>query len=221
MNWVGRLLTSSVGCKVLMAVTGAIMLFFLLGHVAGNLLVFAGADVINAYARGLRDYLPLLWLLRAGLLISFVLHVIAAIRLTRLSRRARPVAYQKQDLSGVSLNSRTMVLSGLVLLAFIIYHLAHLTFRLTHPAFASLDDYDVYSMLQISFQQPLLAFTYIISVALLMMHLSHGITSLFQTLGLNHTQYNGLIRCLGPALGLLLGLGFSSVPLAIMLRLLP
>ena len=220
MSWVGKALSSSVGCKVLMAMTGIALVGFLLGHLAGNLLVFAGPEAINAYAEGLRDFPVLLWMLRLGLILAFFLHVASGLRLTVLNRRARPVVYRVKKQVRAGCASRYMALSGAVVLGFIGWHLAHLTFRATHPAFASLDEFDVYSMLMISFKEPVLAVSYIVCIFFLMIHLSHGISALFQTLGLNHKRYNGLICCLGPGLSTLLGLGFSSIPLAILLGIL-
>lgn len=219
MNWVSRTLNSSVGCKVVMAVTGLALVGFLVGHLAGNLLVFGGPDAINGYARGLRNYTPLLWIMRIGLLVAFVIHIFSGIRLTALNKKARPVAYKVKKNVRASFSSRYMGLSGLVVLGFALYHLAHLTLRVTHPQFANLNEFDVYQMLLISFKNPVLTLLYTVSVGLLMMHLSHGVSSLFQTLGIHHRKYQTLIANLGPSLSVILGLGFVSVPLAIFLGL--
>ena len=219
MSWVSRPLNSSIGCKVIMSVSGLLLVGFLLAHLSGNLLVFAGEEAINLYAKTLRDYLPILWLLRIGLIVMAVLHIFSGIKLTRMNQKAKPVKYKVNQSVKASFASRYMGLTGVVVLAFIFYHLAHLTFRFTHPAFQSLGDYDVYKMLMLSFSSPLLAMSYCICVVLLMVHLSHGVSSLFQTLGLNHSKYNGLIRTLGPALSTLLAIGYLSIPLSIMFGL--
>ena len=219
MNWVSRTLSSSVGCKVVMAVTGLALVGFLVGHLAGNLLVFGGPDAINGYAKGLRNFTPLLWIMRIGILAAFAAHIFSGIRLTALNQKARPVPYKVKKNVRASFCSRYMGLSGLVVLGFVLYHLAHLTLKVTHPQFAELDQFDVYQMLLISFKNPLLAGLYTVSVVLLMIHLNHGVSSLFQTLGFHHRKYQKLITLLGPSLSAILGLGFVSVPLAIFLGL--
>lgn len=219
MSWVSRPLNSSIGCKVIMSISGLLLVGFLLAHLSGNLLVFAGEEAINLYAKTLRDYLPILWLLRIGLIVMAVLHIFSGIRLTQMNRKAKPQKYQVSHSVRASFASRYMGLTGLVVLAFVLYHLAHLTFRFTHPAFQSLGDYDVYKMLMLSFSSPLLAVSYSVCIVLLMFHLSHGISSLFQTLGLNHSKYNALIRSLGPTVSTLLAIGYLSIPLSIMFGL--
>ena len=217
MKWLQQVFLSSIGCKAVMAITGLFMGFFLIGHVAGNLLVFGGPDAINQYAKGLRDVWPLLWVARSGLILIIILHIYAAIRLTRLNKKAKPITSSVAKPVQASLSSRTMMLSGFVILSFIIYHLAHLTFKVTHPEFENLAPGDVYQMLIISFKSPVVSLFYIISVSLLMLHLSHGISSLFQTLGLNHPKYNIFIRRFGPIFSFLLAASFLSVPISILL----
>lgn len=220
MSWVVRYINSSIGLKTLMALSGLALVGFLVGHLSGNLLVFIGPEAINAYAKGLRDYLAVLWILRLGLIGSAVLHIYCGIKLTQLNRAAKPIKYTApsgyNSTVQASRASKSMILTGLVILSFLLYHLAHLTFRWTHPEFAQLGHYEVYSMLMMSFQSPILVAFYCISVILLMMHLNHGIRSLFQTLGINHNRYNKLLDLFGPGLSTLLALGFLSIPLAIM-----
>ena len=215
MSWLRGFLLSSIGCKVVMAVTGVALVGFLVTHLAGNLLVWAGPEAINNYAKTLRDYLPLLWALRIGLLAAFVLHIAAGVRLSYLNKKAKPKGYQVKDPVDSSFSSRSMALSGLVVLAFVLYHLAHLTFRLTHSEFAQLGPYDVYSMLLLSFSSAYVTSFYCIGVILLMVHLNHGLWSLFQTLGFNHPKYNATIRSTGIGLSVALALGFLSVPVSI------
>ena len=198
-----------------MALTGLGLVGFLCAHLAGNLLVFKGPEALNHYARSLRDYLPILWGLRLGLLSMVLIHIASAVRLTQLNRAARPIAYAKKKNVQSSLSARTMMLSGLVVLSFVLYHLAHLTFRWTHPAFQELGDFDVYQMLVMSFQSPYVVFFYCLSIVLLMTHLHHGIVSLFQSLGLYHGGLQSLIHTTGVGLSLLLAVGFLSIPTAI------
>jgi succinate dehydrogenase / fumarate reductase cytochrome b subunit len=206
---------SSVGCKMVMALTGLGLVGFLCAHLAGNLLVFKGPEAMNHYARTLRDYLPVLWVLRVGLIAIFILHIASAVRLTQLNRAARPVAYAKKKNVQSSFSSRSMMLSGLVVLSFVCYHLAHLTFRWTHAEFRELGDFDVYQMLVLSFRSPYVAFFYCLSIVLLLSHLYHGIVSLFQSLGLYHGGLQPMIRAAGAGLSLLLAVGFLSIPTAI------
>mgnify|MGYP001382891254 CR=1 FL=1 len=215
MSWFLKVFNSSVGCKLLMALSGLIMVLFLVGHLAGNLLVFVGPDAIDTYAKTLRDYIAVLWVARLGLIGAVVLHIYCGIRLSYLNKQARPEAYYQKDPADATLASRSLLLSGLVILSFIIYHLAHLTFRLTHPSFEALGPYEVYKMLILSFQSPWVSSFYIVSLSLLMLHLSHGIWSLMQSLGLNHSRYNILLKALGPLLSIGLMSGFLSIPLAI------
>ncbi len=220
MRWFTSFILSSIGAKIVMALTGVALVGFLVAHLAGNLLVWAGPEALNEYARRLRDILPLLWVLRIGLLASFFLHVFMAIRLTRLNRQAKPERYAVKDPVDSSFASRSMMISGLVVLSFVFYHLAHLTFRLTNPAFEKLGPYQVYEMMMISFKSPYISAFYSISIVLLMIHLNHGLGSLFQTLGFHHSKYNPLIQKSCVSLSVILGLGFLSIPVGIFLGVL-
>src|SRR5688572_26180689 len=133
MTWLIGFWRSSIGGKVTMAVTGLLLFGFVVAHVLGNLLLFAGPDSINAYAKSLADLGPLLWLLRIGLLAVFVLHVVTGLRIARQNRTARPVAYTKEATIQASFASRSMVFSGVTVLAFVVYHLLHFTFGVTNP----------------------------------------------------------------------------------------
>ena len=137
------------------------------------------------------------------------------LRLTHYNRQAKPIGYHKQKPMGSTFSSRYMLLSGLVVLSFVAYHLAHLTFRWTHKEFALLGDFDVYQMMVLSFKSPYVAGFYIVSICLLMMHLNHGVASLFQTLGLNHVKYNKLLKGFGPFLSISLAIGFISIRLVL------
>ncbi len=219
MSFLSRTVNSSVGCKTLMAVSGLALVGFIVAHLAGNLLVFAGPTALNAYAKGLRSYLPLLWALRIGLITAFILHIYAGIRLSRRAQQARPQAYVKRKTQVTTGAAQTMILSGLLLLFFALYHLAHLTFRLTHPQFAALGEFDVYAMLIASFQSPWTSGFYILSIATLMLHLNHGMASFFQTLGLDSRRHASLLFMAGPVFSTLLAAGFIAIPLSIFLGL--
>jgi succinate dehydrogenase / fumarate reductase cytochrome b subunit len=134
MTWLLDFWRSSIGGKVTMAITGVLLFGFVVVHLLGNLLLLSGPDAINAYAKWLFDKGVLLWLARLGLLAVFVLHVVTGIRLARANKQARPVAYSKQSTVQATFASRSMVLTGLTMLVFVVYHLLHFTFGVTNPA---------------------------------------------------------------------------------------
>lgn len=224
MSWMARTLRSSIGAKTVMAVTGLLLIGFVLAHMAGNLLIFAGKSAFNDYAEALKSLGGILWVARIGLLAAVLLHIVSAIRLVRLNAAARPVAYKMVKPSVSSYATRTMQYSGFIVLAFIVYHLLHFTLGVTDPASYGLQEtlenglqrHDVYAMVMAGFKTPAIAISYIIAMVLLSMHLSHGVSSLFQTLGMNHPKYNGMIEKIGPAVGILVALGFISIPAAVL-----
>ncbi len=220
MAWIVRLLKSSLGAKYVMAITGIGLYLFLVGHVAGNLLLYFGQDAMNAYALGLR-HLPygLLWIARIGLVIFFGSHITAATYLTLGNQAARPVAYQSKRFMKASFASRTMPMSGFIVFLFLLYHLAHYTWRVvafTGERVDSLGRDDVYSMVVAGFQQPLISGLYIVAMLVLGVHLHHGLSSLFQTLGLNNARYNTFFRRVFPLLGWVVVLAAASIPLSVM-----
>jgi succinate dehydrogenase / fumarate reductase cytochrome b subunit len=216
--------------KWLMAVTGLLLVGFLIGHLSGNLLVFMGPSHINEYAHGLRTMLhgTAIWIVRFGLLASFALHVTSAIKLSRRNRAARPQSYNTVEHRASSMASRSMLYSGLLLLTYALYHLAHFTWGVVHSehyakacaptAECSGADCipDVYSMIVASFQQPLISVAYVLAMIMVGLHLNHAIASAVQTLGVQNRRIVPVIRAVGPLLGFLVALGFSSVPLAIL-----
>lgn len=211
-----RLFKSPVGAKTLMAITGLMLTGFVLAHLSGNLLIFAGKDVFNAYAKGLHSLGALLWVARIGLLGAFGLHLYLAVKLTRENKAARPVGYAHEATIQATLASRYMIHTGLLMFAFIVYHLAHYTFRVVNPEFASLEQGDVYGMVVAGFSSPLVSGFYILSMVALAAHLRHGVSSLFQSLGLYHGNLNPITSKLGPIVALIVLVGFSSIPLAVL-----
>lgn len=206
--------------KIAMAVTGVVLLGFLLGHVVAVSLLYLGPDTINGYAKGLREVPALLWGARGVLFLSVCLHIYTAIKLTAINREACGVAPRRLRPQKAKLSSQTMMLSGLVILAFVLYHLAHLTFRWTHAEeFAHLGDFDAYSMMVISFKSPWVTGFYLLAVLLLVAHLQHGVVSFFQTLGVGGKNISAKISKFGPILSLIVCLGFAAVPLSIFLGL--
>ena len=173
---------------MIVAVTGVILILFVMGHLLGNLQIFLGPDGINSYAEHLRALGPFLWIIRAVLLIVVLAHIYHTIRLAIENRRARPQNYRRKEIVKASFASRHMVMSGVILFAFIIYHLLQFTFRTTDPRFATLPTdplghYDVYSMMVLGFSSPLVSGFYIFAMFPFCLHLSHGSSSFFQTLG--------------------------------------
>ncbi|MBI2880309.1 MAG: succinate dehydrogenase cytochrome b subunit [Candidatus Tectomicrobia bacterium] len=220
----GRFFQSSIGAKVTMAVTGILLFLWILGHLLGNLLIFAGRDATNAYAHGLRQMPALLWAARLGLLVVFVLHVVSAYRVWRQNRASRPQGYAVYDPASATYAGRTMMVSGVLVLLYAAYHLLHFTFGVTNPEYWTMFDPqgrpDVYSMVVQGFSNAAVSAAYIVAMALLGFHLSHGVTSFFQTLGYRNTYQNAFTRRLGPASAVVIALGFISIPLAVLSGLL-
>ncbi len=214
-----HLFRTSIGSKLVVAVTGLLLLGFLFGHAAGNLLVLKGPDSLNAYADWLQGH-PLLWGFRIGMLVLFGVHVLTAVRLARENRAARPLGYRRIARLGARLPGRLMVLSGAVVLVFVVFHLLHLTAGVVGPDFSAMVDaagrIDVYQRVVSSFRDPLLAGLYIVAMLLLGLHLVHAIEGLFQTLGFNHESYEPLIRFLAPVLSLLIVAGFAAIPVLVL-----
>ena len=209
-----------------MAVTGLMLFGFVVTHLLGNLQLLWGPDKINAYAKGLHDLGPLLWVMRIGLLAVFILHVATAIRLSRANKAARPVAYRKPNTVQANMASRSMLLSGLTLLVFIIYHLLHFTFDVgITPAFG--DDVtidgekakNVYAMVTKSFESTAIAIAYAVFQVVLFLHLSHGVQSLAQTLGIHHARYTPMIKTVSFLVALAIAGGNVLLSLSVQLRL--
>jgi len=221
MSWFVTYVRSSIGAKHVMAVTGLALVLFAIVHMLGHFGMFVGQDAYNNYAHTLQSMTAVKWTVRAGLLAVFIVHVIAAIRVSVENRAARPVKYAVYRTKRTNIMARTMALTGLFLFAFIGFHLIHFTIGLVQPgAFHTLDPlgrYDAYSMFIRGFQNVPLYVVYLISIALLSSHLGHGASSWAQSLGLRHPKYSPLIDKLGPVLSLLLFVGYMAPPTAVLL----
>jgi succinate dehydrogenase / fumarate reductase, cytochrome b subunit len=215
---------SSIGKKITVAVTGVILILFVIGHLLGNLEMYLGPDHTNWYAEFLRSTGPILWIVRILLLIAVVVHIVATIQLTVENRRAKPQKYAVKGPQASTLASRTMLYSGLLVLCFVIYHLLHFTFQTTNPEFRTLMDaqgrHDVYHMVILGFRQPLISLFYVLALFLLSVHLSHGFASVTQTLGINNRRVSGLISNGGQVLSWLIFAGYASIPVTILLGVL-
>lgn len=240
MNLVGSFFSSSIGRKILMAVTGLILIGFVIGHLVGNLQVFQDPDHINGYAQFLHQLGPLLWVARIGLLVAVGIHIWAGIALSLENTKARgPEPYGVKHTIQATLASRTMRWTGLVVLAFIIYHLAHFTigaaqtatFKDNLPPYAMQHEYrmagfpvvdagaqvlDVHSMVIRGFQNPVVSLFYIIAVGLLSFHLLHGFDSMFQTLGLRSARWARGLRTFSILFCLAYFLGNLAIPGAVL-----
>lgn len=230
MSSTARLLKSSLAKKFVMAATGALLFLFVVGHMVGNLQIFLGPEAINRYGHFLQSNVELLWPVRIGLLVIVLLHVWSAAKVSRENKAARPVGYAGDPAApAASYASRTMLMSGLIVAAFIIYHLLHYTaqvqaINLTGRDFKTLDEmlpdksvrHDVYAMMVLGFRQPLVAIFYVVAMALLCTHLSHGVYAMFQSLGIKVGFCPCLPKCLAKWGAILIFLGYVSIPIAIL-----
>jgi succinate dehydrogenase / fumarate reductase, cytochrome b subunit len=205
--------STSIGKKVVMAITGLILFGFVIGHMLGNLQVFMGANQMNAYAAMLKANATLLWGVRIVLLVAVILHIVAAVQLTRLSQRSRPEGYHYKDVIQADYAARTMRWSGPIIAVFVIYHLLHFTTGSVHPQF---DVHDVYHNVISGFRVWPVSLFYIIAMVALAFHLWHGVWSLFQTLGLINPKSNKIIHRLAAIATLALVTGFISIPMAVL-----
>ena len=204
-----------VGRKVVVAVTGLLMVLFVIAHMLGNMTIFAA--LINSYAEHLRRLPLLLWGYRAIMAAALLLHMILGIQLTVENLASKSGNYVITRHRSVSFAGETMIWSGLLLLVFIVYHLLHFTFRVTNPGISNLLDSlgrpDVGRMVILSFQQGAIAVVYLASMVLLYLHLSHGIQSLLQSVGLNGDESLPTVRRAGTVISFTLFAGFVAVPL--------
>lgn len=211
-----RYVFSSIGMKFLMALSGLAMFGFVVAHLSGNLLLFKGEEAFNYYAESLKQLGPLLWIARIGILVTAIVHVFTAIRLTRMNRAARPMPYMKNATIQASLASRTMAVTGGWVLFFILYHLAHFTFQKVH-IFDVPNPSSLFQIVVASFQQPAVAALYIVSLVLMGNHLNHGLSSLFQSLGFNHPTFTPMIKRAVPVVAWGWALCFISIPVSCLL----
>jgi succinate dehydrogenase / fumarate reductase, cytochrome b subunit len=229
-------LTSTIGLKIIMALTGLGLLGFAFVHMAGNLTTLpflgGGADALNNYAHKLQTLpLPILWGFRLALLVMVGVHIWAAIKLTAHNRAANPIAYAEKRANKATFASRSMIVSGTIVLSFIVFHLWHLTIKgqpFTHyEAMTTTISVggephvvpDVYQRVITGFQNPYIAIFYVVAVGLLCLHLSHGVQSMFRTLGLANGHTIPLYNLLASAVAAVLFIGMASIPLLILLRI--
>jgi succinate dehydrogenase / fumarate reductase cytochrome b subunit len=211
---------TTLGKKAVMAVTGFVLFGFVFVHMYGNLKMYQGEAKFDHYAEELRElgkpilgHGQALWIARSVLLAAVLLHIWSAWSLTRQSRNARPVAYHRHDLLQSNYAMRTMRWGGVILLLFVIYHLAHLTLGWAHPDFTP---GKVYQNVTVGFQIPWVALFYVVANLALGLHLYHGLWSLFQTLGLNHPAWNPWRRRFAALFAIAVTVGNVSFPIAVL-----
>lgn len=211
---------SSVGSKVVMALTGLGLWVFVVGHMAGNLTAYLGRDVFNHYAATLQGTPLILWSARLALLIGFPLHIFTALRTVQLNRAARPTPYAVDPKAPARAAAKSMMISGALVAAYFAFHIAHFTLHLAGPQPTALladGHYDAYTMLVMGFQQPLIALLYIVAMVLLAAHLSHGIYSLFQHLGLWGARWTPFLKNGALVVGYGVCAAFASLPISVLL----
>jgi succinate dehydrogenase / fumarate reductase, cytochrome b subunit len=213
MTAAGRFFASSIGKKVVMALSGVALFGFVIAHMLGNLQVYLGPEALNSYAEGLRHLGALLWVARLGLLVAVVLHIWSAYSLTQMNRAARPLGYREKEHRESTFSSRTMRWSGVFLFLFIVYHLMHFTFGNVHPDFIP---GDVYHNFVVGFRQTAVSIVYILAMLALGLHLYHGVWSFLQTLGLSHPRYNHLRHAFATLVTVIVVAGNISMPVAVM-----
>lgn len=229
MNLINRVWQSSLGKKYIMALTGCALFAFVIGHLLGNLQVFGPPELINSYAHFLKSKPAMVWGARIGLLVCVALHIAAAVTLSALNKEARPVGYAGGSAYGSTTRSRYMLVSGLVILAFVIYHLAHFTALL--PGINGLGDFrklttilhgesvpDVYAMMILGFQVWWVVLFYLVAQGLLFMHLGHGLASMFQSLGFRNHVWWPRIEGFAKFASIAIFVGYAIIPIGIYMR---
>ncbi len=226
-------LRSTILSKVVMAVTGAILVLYVIVHTAGNLLIYFGKDAINSYSEFLHSLGPILWLIRIILIIAAILHIVTSIKLKFENLNAKPTRYAVTNYLKAKFTSRTMIWTGLMVFAFVVYHILHLTFRVTNPEHIYPDFYqphnavsaivlerlDVFKMVVLGFKNPIISFVYILGVVAVGFHLEHAVQSMFQTLGYNEKHYFPSIQKCSTIFAIIIVLCLVSIPISILLGL--
>lgn len=218
MSWFAKYTRSSVGAKHLMAVTGLLMLLFALVHMLGHLQMFGGQNMYNKYAEFLQSLWEVKWPTRVGLLVLLFVHLGTGLALAAKNRAARPVAYAMYKPKASTAASRTMAMTGLVIFAFIAFHIVHFTLGQIPPEYATMTDslgrHDAYGMFVHAFRIPWVYGVYLVAIGLLSMHLGHGASSWMQSLGLRHPKYP--TDKIGRLISVVLFVGYMIPPTAVL-----
>ena len=218
-----RLFSDSIGRKVIMAVTGLLMVLFVIGHMLGNLTIFAGPNGINSYAFHLHELAPVVWGTRIVMGAAVLLHLFISIQITLENSAAKPDRYAVQNHLRATWMSRNMIWTGAIIGAFIVYHLLHFTFRITPNlalGFDYLNRFDVYTMVVRALGSVVTGLVYIVAMVALGFHLWHGVYSMFGSLGLDSARYMNGIRRIAAFAATVIALANISVPVAVLTGLL-
>ena len=210
-----RFWQTTVGKKAIMAVTGFILFGFIVGHLLGNLQIFLPPEKINHYSATLKSLPALLWGARITLLLAVGLHIWSSFQLWLLQRAARPINYVKKANLNSTYASRTMLWSGPIILAFLIFHLLHFTFGTVHPG-GPFDEHNVYNNVVTGFQVWPVSLFYIVAMIMLCYHLYHGLWSMFQSLGFSHPVYTPWLQRFAKLFAILIAAGNISIPVAVL-----
>ena len=211
MSWFPSAIGSSVGKKLLMALTGLAFIGFLAAHLAGNFAIYAGKAAFNGYAEKLQSLGPLLYVFRAGLIVFAVVHITTGLVLFLQNRKARPVSYTTYaSAGGRTLSSRTMPYTGLIILAFVVFHLFHFTFVDKTAA-------TIFDLVTVAFNRPGVTALYAVAMVIVALHVRHGFWSAFQTIGANHPKYMPAVSVLSLAAGWAVAAGFGLLPIVVSL----
>jgi succinate dehydrogenase / fumarate reductase cytochrome b subunit len=213
--------SSSVGTKILIALTGLALFLFLVGHLTGNLLLFVGPETFNGYSHALISN-PLIYVVEAGLAAILLLHVFKAVTNWASNRGARPAAYVEKKWAGhtsrKSVGSSTMIYTGIVTFVFLVLHLRTFKFGPWYTTMGKEGEVrDLHRLTVEVFQNPVMVVFYVACMALVFLHLRHGLSSAFQSLGVNHPRYNRLVLTVGLTLATLIGAGFAMIPIIVFL----
>ncbi len=218
-----RLFSDSIGRKVVMAITGLLMVLFVIGHLLGNLTIFAGPNGINAYAFHLHELAPVVWGTRIVMGAAVLLHLFISIQITLENSAAKPDRYAVQNSLKATFASKNMIWTGAIIGAFVLFHLLQFTFRVTPNlvlGFDAMNRFDVYTMVVKGLGSVLNGLVYLVAMVALFFHLSHGIQSVFQTLGLSNGFLLPRWGALGKTLAVVFLVGFGSIPAVILVGIL-
>ncbi|MDO9566415.1 MAG: succinate dehydrogenase cytochrome b subunit [Candidatus Desulfaltia sp.] len=211
MSWFIKTFQTSIGKKLIMAVTGLSFICFLMAHLAGNLILYGGENAFNSYAERLHAFGPIITIVELGLLFLIIMHVLIGSVLFYQNTLARPIRYKVyKSAGGRSLGSATMPYSGFIILAFVVFHLINFHF-------ADKTGTTIFQIVAKAFENPLYVVIYIAAMIVLAIHISHAFWSLFQTTGINHPKYTPIIKITGIVISLVFGVGFGFLPVYVLL----
>ena len=225
MSFLLRIWRSSLGKKYIMALSGFALSIFIVLHLVGNLMVFLGPEGVNAYGNFLQSVPELLWPARTFLILVVILHFTSAAKLTLENLGSRPTAYSEYDVVAANYAARTMIVSGFIVLFFLIYHLLHFTIEAPAINLSSEDfrtfttlngQHDIYRMVIVGFQQPIVSAFYVLGIGLLCAHLSHGLSSMFQSMGWKNKFYGKFLDPFAIVAAVVIFLGYCSIPAAVL-----